>query len=673
MAQTKAQRRKAPPPSSAEVRPAPAYASPSSPFRQRGALVTALCALIVLTTCVAYRWVLGNGFVLLDDNLYITDNPQVQKGLAWESIRWAFTTFHAANWHPVTWLSHMTDVQLFGLDAGRHHLTSLLLHCANAVLLLLLLFRMTGALWRSALVAALFALHPLHVESVAWIAERKDVLSTLFWLLTLFAWLAYVRSKKAGPYLLASALFALGLMAKPMLVTLPFTLLLLDFWPLGRLGLPLRGRWPEVKRLLWEKAPLFALAAASSVVTILAQGKAGAVSTIDQISPAARLLNAGNACMAYLVKMVWPSSLAVFYPHPRSAVLTGAAAAAILTLAGITVLAYRLRRRAPYVIFGWLWYLGTLVPVLGVVQVGRQSMADRYTYVPLIGVFIATAWGLAELAGDHRVARRLAAAASAAALAALLAVSHAQTLHWADDETLFTHVLAVTPENDMAHFHLGNIRLAQGRLDEAITHLQEAIRIDPRVAESYNSLALAWLRQGRIEQGLALLREAYRLDPSNIRARRNLSVALLKTAMGLAGRKDFTEAAPLFEEASSLLEALPPDCLMQWGIALLKLNRFGEAADRFRGVLANDPESGEAHFQLGFALSQLQRHAEAIPHYRRAYGKPGIVSESILWIGEVYRKGGLCDEAVQVYRIIPPSDPAYAASIAGISACGGKP
>jgi Flp pilus assembly protein TadD len=516
-------------------------------------------------------------------------------------------------------------------------------------------------------VAVLFALHPLHVESVAWIAERKDVLSTLFWLLTLYAWLAYVRSKKAGPYALALVLFALGLMAKPMLVTLPFTLLLLDFWPLGRLTLPLR--WATAKGFLREKAPLFILSAASSVVTLTAQAKAGSVAGLAQIPLAERFLNACNSYIAYLAKTVWPSALSVFYPHPRAGDLTATAALSCLVLAGITAGAIALRRRAPYAPFGWLWYLGTLVPVIGLVQVGKQAMADRYTYVPLIGVFIAAAWGLAELEREHRVRRAWIAAAAVAVLGVLSAATRIQVRTWANNDALFTHALAVAPQSDLIRFQVGNTRLLQGRLDEAITHLEEAVRLNPGEAESRNSLALALLSTGRIAEGLEHLRQAYRLQPHNKDAAYNLAMTLLKEAMDLTARRDYRSALPLYEEASTLMAPLPPEGNSQWGIALLGMNRYDEAAGRFQQVLAEQPESGEAHFQLGFALSQLQRHEEAISHYRLAYGRPGVQSASFIWVGDIYRQGGLCREAVMVYRMLAPEDPEYPKAAAGIAAC----
>jgi len=632
-----------------------------------------ICVVLVLSVFAAFQGLLSAGFLKYDDPLYVTENAHVQKGLSGESVVWAFTSTDATNWHPLTWLSHMLDVRLFGSNAGMHHLTSILLHALNAVLLFLLLFRMTGALWRSAFVAAVFALHPLHVESVAWIAERKDVLSTLFWLLTTGAWLAYVKSKKAVPYTGMLVFFALGLMAKPMLVTLPFTLLLLDYWPLQRLAFPLKGHAAEIRRLVWEKAPLFAMSAASCVITVIAQKTGGAVASLDQLPPSVRATNAARAYAAYLVKMVWPSSLAVYYPHPRSGLFTLSAAAAVLALAGATILVLRLGKKAPYLAFGWLWYLGTLVPVIGLVQVGKQAMADRYTYIPLIGIFIALAWGLAALANGSRPLRFAITAAALAVLSTLAILTRVQAGFWSGDEALFTHALAVTSDNDLAHYQIGYIRLMQGHPDEAISHLTEALRINPRIAESHNTLAIALDRRGRKTEALEHFREAVRLQEGNPQAKTNLGLALLKYGIDLVEQKHYGEAVSLFDQASTLPQRIPPNYLIQWGLALSKLGRYQEAADRFQSVLALDPGSGQAHLELGFALSQLQRHAEAISHYRAAYGKEGVRSSSILWIGDVYRTNGLCDEALQVYRIIPPSDPEYPRAAAGISACGGRP
>ena len=554
----------------------PPAAPQPAPQGQHTALIIAICAALVIATFAAFGGLLSSGFTNYDDRTYITENTHVQKGLSRESIAWAFTTTCAANWHPLTWLSHMLDIQLFGLDAGRHHLTSLLMHTLNAVLLFLLLLRMSGALWRCAFVAALFALHPLHVESVAFIAERKDVLSTLFWLLTLGAWLNYVKSRKAAPYALALALYALGLMAKPMLVTLPFTLLLLDFWPLRRLALPLRRRSGALKGLLWEKAPLFAMSAASCVITFVAQRTIGTVATLEKLGFDERLANAALACVSYLGKTVWPSSLAVFYPHPRTGLVSWPVVGAVLLLAGATVLVLRLAKRAPYLPFGWFWYVGTLVPVIGIIQVGGQGMADRYTYVPLIGIFIGIAFGLAELAGHYPWARLAVPLAAAASLVALFPVTRVQTGTWAGSEALFGHALAVTSDNWMAHNNLGVVLFEKGRKQEAIAHYEEAIRINPDFAEAQNNLGVALDQENRTSEAMEHFHQALRIKPDSVQALDNL------------------------------------------GLALAKLDRLPEALERFEQAVRIAPDDARAHFNLGFGLAREHRLTEAQEQFQQA-------------------------------------------------------
>ena len=583
---------------------------PSIPPPPRPAMIAALCALLAVATLAAFWKLHSNGFTLFDDNRYVTENMHVLRGLDRESISWAFTATDAANWHPLTWLSHMLDVQLFGLDAGKQHVTNLLLHMANAILLLLLLFRMTGALWRSAFVAALFALHPLHVESVAWIAERKDVLSTLFWLLTTGAWLAYVKSSKAVPYAMMLAFFALGLMSKPMLVTLPFTLLLLDYWPLQRLTFPLRRRSEEIKKLLWEKAPLFAMAAASSVVTAIIQKKAGAVQTLEAYTFAGRCANAALAYVSYLGKTLWPTSLAAFYPHPRFGLLTWAACGSALLLLAATILAFRLAKRAPYLPFGWFWYLGTLVPVIGLVQVGDQAMADRYTYVPLIGIFIAAAWGLADVVKENAAIRHAAAVAAGGALAALFLLTRIQTGYWSDDMTLFRHALEVTSDNALAHINFGIALGQRGRPSEAMEHFREALRIEPDNTNAMNNLGYALTRLRRLPEALGLLEEAVRRKPNFAEAQNNLGNALV-------GADRLEEAVGHFRQAVRI----QPDFALAWhnlGPALVRLNRMPEAVECLRSVARLHPEYADAQDDLGVALARTGRTAEAIEHYQQA-------------------------------------------------------
>src|SRR5208337_1542954 len=432
--------------------------------------ITLICLILTAVTIGAFWQLKDNGFITYDDPAYISENPQVQGGLSRSGFLWAFSaTTVAGNWHPLTWLSHMLDCQLYGVNPRGHHLTSLFIHLVNTLLLFWVWVRLTKRLWPSALVAALFAVHPLHVESVAWAAERKDVLSAFFWLTTMWAYLRYVERPGMGRYLLLPLSFALGLMAKPMLVTEPFVLLLLDYWPLGRWpqrpvvnsgrkkGKPTPGSGPHPAawRLAWEKAPLFVLAAISCLITIIMQKGAGAVASMDKLPLGARLSNALVAYVSYLVKMLWPRNLAVFYPHPLSGFPGWQIAGAGLLLAGVTALVLRGARRYPYLPVGWFWYLGTLAPVIGIVQVGAQAMADRYTYLPLIGVFIILAFGAADL-GAGRRPRQLALAASfSLALLACLIFSWRQAGYWRNSQTIFTQDLAVTGNNSIAYSNLG--------------------------------------------------------------------------------------------------------------------------------------------------------------------------------------------------------------------------
>ena len=621
--------------------PGPPEPSPTVPAAEPPRLLPfAVCAVLVLATVAAFWGLRSNGFVRLDDDLYVTNNAHVQKGLSGESVRWAFTATEAANWHPVTWLSHMLDVELFGLDAGKHHLTSLLLHILNAMLLFLLLLRMTGALWRSALVAALFALHPLHVESVAWVAERKDVLSTIFWLLTLLAWLAYVRSKKSAPYALALALFALGLMAKPMLVTLPFTLLLLDFWPLRRLALPPKG-WPAALRgLVLEKVPFFALSAASCAATFMAQHAGGAVRPLENLPLADRIANAVWAYAAYLLKALWPSGLSAFYPLPPEGHPAWQVLLAALLLAGIGAGAIRAAQRSPHLLFGWLWYLGTLVPVIGLVQVGDQAMADRYTYVPAIGLFVAIAWAFGGWAGRTAVARTWAAGSVAAALLSLSVATHAQVGYWKSSRTLFGRALAVTTGNFLIHNNLGVLNFEEGKSEEAVAHLQESIRIRPFYELAHDNLGAVLVEAGRMEEAISHFREALRIRPGFARAHDDLAVALLKSGKP--------------EEASGhCLEALraEPDNTeynARMAMVLVMLHREGEAGEYLERALRTGADIFEAHYSLGTALRAAGRLAEAAAHGERALEMKPDSPLALTLMGQIRGSMGLHEEAISL-------------------------
>ncbi|MEA2564479.1 MAG: protein O-mannosyl-transferase [Acidobacteriota bacterium] len=450
---------------------------------------------LALLTLAVYLPVLTHGFIRFDDPLYVTSNPWVKAGLTWKGIAWAFTANVASNWHPLTLLSHMLDCELFGMDPLGHHLTSLLLHTASVVLLFEVLRRMTGDQWRSAAVAALFAIHPTHVESVAWIAERKDVLSGFFWMLTLLAWAFYVRQPSRMRYMAVALSLAAGLLSKPMVVTLPFVLLLLDVWPLGR------------KIRVKEKLPLFALAAASCVATLIAQS--GAIGMASQFPLRLRLANAVLSYVSYLGKTLVPSRLAVFYPMPAEFPAWKVAGAALL-LALLTVLALRAAR---YVTVGWLWFLGTLVPVIGIVQVGGQAMADRYTYLPSIGLFLIAVWGFPRRAVWIPV------------LFALAIGTRLQLRHWQDSESLFRHAAAVTERNFIAHLNLAQIYAKRGDRGRALEHFRTTLEIRPGMWQAQASLGNTLRRWGRPDKALPHLRNAVRLRPHDPRLRKALAEA----------------------------------------------------------------------------------------------------------------------------------------------------
>jgi protein O-mannosyl-transferase len=487
-------------------------------------------ALIAAVTVAVYWPVLHNGFIDYDDTDYVTVNMMVRQGLTLKGLIWSFTAFHAGNWHPLTWLSHMLDIQLFDLNPMGHHADSLLLHAANAVLLCLLLQRLTGCLGRSMTVALLFALHPLHVESVAWIAERKDVLSTLFWLLTMAAYVRYIRKPGLKRYLPVAALFALGLMAKQMLVTLPFVLLLMDYWPLNRLTPRQKEGSPErksVKFILAEKIPLLGIAAAAALVTILAQDAGGALSHGDTGS---LLVNVGNGILSYvkyLRNMVWPADLALFYPlEPGSVTLVKVAGAAAL-LAAISVIVLKQRQKRPYLLFGWFWYLITLLPVIGFIRVGSQAMADRYTYIPLIGIFLGLVWGIAEFAAKWRNGLPVAAGMAAVILAILSVLTVTQIGYWRSSYDLYSHALNVVKRNWLAHNNMAILMAQQYRNNEAIDHLRESLRINPNQAEGFRNLGNAYQSVGNNVAAIEAFREAVRIRPEDVESHFRLGYAYL--------------------------------------------------------------------------------------------------------------------------------------------------
>jgi protein O-mannosyl-transferase len=575
------------------------------------ASLLAIGGLLFLAILCVFGQTLRHEFINCDDQEYVYENPYVLSGVTAPGIQWALGATHAANWHPLTWFAHMLDGQLYGLWAGGHHLTSVLLHAANAILLFLVLWRMTGAVWSSAMVAALFAVHPLRAESVAWVAERKDVLSGLFFMATLAAYVGYARHAfSLGRYLAVVVLFALGLMAKPVLVTLPFVLLLLDYWPLGRFRWsPQRtGTGESAVRLIVEKIPLFVLTALSCVATAVAQRLA--VITLDQVPISWRIGNALVAYVAYLRDFVWPTGLAAFYPYPNGTLPMGQIAGALVILAAISVAVVLGRRRYPYLLVGWLWYLGMLVPMIGLVQVSAQARADRYTYLPQIGLCIALTWGAVRILSTRPHRRWLGAVSAVLALSALLACAWRQTAYWQDSRTIWTRTIDCTSQNYSAHYSLGVTLHVSGAIDQAMAEYQKALAIRPDHAEAHGHLGIALQQRGRREEAIAEYRKALEIMPDYTDAHNNLGAALLET-----GKID--EAIPHFRQALSGNPYLA-QAHSSLGQALADRGQIDEAVTHYQAALQIQPNAERAHYRLGLALRRQGRAAEAAVQFHQA-------------------------------------------------------
>lgn len=593
----------------ARTKPVPAPAE-SLGFGRRE---LAICAALVAAVALIYSPVATYGFVNWDDPEYVTNNPVVRNGISLAGLRWAFTTAQAANWHPVTWLSHMLDVQLFGLQAGWHHVTSVLLHLMSTLLLFAWLRRSTGAVGRSAVVAALFAVHPSHVESVAWVAERKDTLSTVFWMISLWAYTAYALHATRRRYFFVLASVALGLMAKPMLVTLPFVFLLLDIWPLRRLSFDRAegGERPALGHLIMEKIPLLALAVVSSIATFIAQSRGGAVARLDAYPLRLRAVNALISYVAYVGETLWPARLAVVYP-PRAVPPIWVVAAVLTMLALITALTVRAVRKRPYALVGWFWYLGTLIPVIGLVQVGSQPMADRYTYIPMIGLLIILSWGAHEILVRGSAWRAAAPIAASAALVGCALVAHAQVGYWRDDLTLWSHALAVTAPNARAHNNLGNALSDRGRVDDAITHYREAIKIDSRFGEAHSNLANALVARGLLVEAQHEYEAALRDRPTDPFAHNGLGSLLDdqgKVDEAIAHYKAALQAAPEMADVHNNL-----------AVALTKQGRMDDAIREFLEAIRANPANANYHYNLGVIFSQRGDTTQARRHLEAAVG-----------------------------------------------------
>jgi tetratricopeptide (TPR) repeat protein len=615
-----------------------------------GAPTIGLLAALVVITLVVFAPVRHFDFVSIDDAIYVTGNSLIRGGLTWSAAASTFTSTYANFWHPLTMLSLMVDVHLFGMNPGALHCTNLLLHLGSTLLLFLALLRMTGAAGPSAFVAALFAVHPLHVESVAWIAERKDVLSTFFWMLTLWAYVRYVRVPTPARYGLVVVSFALGLMAKPMLVMLPFTLLLLDVWPLGRISLsaadPTHPRRRPIPSRAWlplvrEKVPLFVLAVAASLAAFLAQQRGGAVATLDSFPVTIRVPNALVASVTYVLKMVWPRVLVAFYPYPQVAQVWQALAA-LAVLVGVSVLVVAFAPRRPSLAVGWFWYLLTLLPVSGLVQVGSHAMADRYTYVPLIGLFIMVAWGVPEAVGTGRLKRIILAAGAAAVIVACGTVARAQVMTWQNSPALWEHTLRVMPDNYYAHNALGLELKKQGRASEAAAHFLRSAELAPGLPNANNNLGRLQAEQGRTAEAIEQFREALRRQPDYLPACVNLGDSLMA-----AGRLE--EAVRQYQEALRL-GGSSADTRMNLGSALLSLGRPTEAVEQLREAVRLQPDHAEAHMNLGTALFDMNRLEEALREHAEAVRlDPGSANARFNLASTLQRMGRFADAAAQ-YR-----------------------
>jgi tetratricopeptide (TPR) repeat protein len=564
---------------------------------------------LAVTTFIAYHQILHNEFVDFDDNMYVTENSHVQSGLNRDSFLWVFGFTKIVYWHPLTWLSHILDCQLFGLRPGMHHLASLLIHIASTLLLFTAFKRMTGAVWRSAFVAALFALHPINVDSVAWIAERKNVLSTFFWMLTMLTYVYYTEKPNISRYLLMIAAFVFGLLSKPMLVTLPFVLLLLDYWPLKRF------EKKQVKKLILEKLPLFILTAVSTYVSSLSFKNPSGTQTSPMYL---RLANALVSYIKYIFKMIWPADLAVFYPYPFS-VPAWQVIGSLLLLICISAIVIWLMRKKPYLITGWLWYTGTLVPVLGLVKIGLwPAIADRWMYVPSVGIFIIIAWGFYDLFARWRLSRILISILAAAFLSALGICTYFQTFYWRNSITLFEHATAATKNNYIMLNNLGNTLVSQNKLDEAVRQFNSALQIYPTYAPTYNNLGAALELQGKLNDAIYCYRQVVRLDP------------------------DFPEA---YNNLGKIFRAQ---------------GKEEQAISYYLKALELKPDFAEAHYNLANILTAQDKLYQASIHYRKAIQIAPRNADAYNNLANVFQLQGKLDEAINLYRQVLSINAGYA-------------
>jgi tetratricopeptide (TPR) repeat protein len=669
--------------------------------------------LLTVAVIMAFWQVSHCNFISYDDPIYVTGNIHIRSGVTTEAIMWAFTTTHASNWHPVTWISHMLDVQLFGLNPLWHHLTNLLFHVANTLLLFFVFHRMTKAPWKSAFVAALFALHPLHVESVAWVAERKDVLSTFLWMLSMGAYIHYVEDRRLRNYLAVLILFALGLMAKPMLVTLPFVLLLMDWWPLERMqgtgsaknrgsergaggakrntgvelevpstnkkkgksgkkrvpgsspgqipqGVELgekpvdRGfQWGLIRPLLMEKIPLFFLAALSCIVTFIVQQRGGAVQSIEVFAPGVRIANALVSYILYIRKMVWPDDLAVFYPHPGLRPFWQVLGA-VLLLAAVTSAVIRVAKRFPYLAVGWLWFTGTLVPVIGIVQVGNQGMADRYTYIPLIGLSVMAAWGVPELLKKLRYRKEALFAMCVITLPCLFVVTWTQLDYWRNSIALCEHALKVTDHNNSIHTLRGAVYAELGNQRQAIEDYDEAIEISPVDALAYLNRGVAYAKLGNQRQAIEDYDRAIQISPNFVVAYFNRGIAYRELGNHRQAISDFDRAIEINPEHA--------EAFLNRGIVHYELGNFQQVISDFDRAIEIDPGNADAYNHRGMAYGKLGNHQQAILDFDRAVEINPEDAGIYMNRGVVYSKLGDYRQAISDFDRAMRINPGFAAA-----------
>jgi Flp pilus assembly protein TadD len=616
-------------------------------FAKRNVIVS-VYSVLILSTLLVFWQVRNFDFVNYDDDRYVYENPHVLNGLTPDGIIWAFTTGSVSNWHPITWLSLMLDCQLFGKNPGWMHLINLLLHLVNTLLLFAVLKKMTSSLWPSAFVAAAFALHPMHVESFAWIAERKDVLSTLFWMLTLLAYAGYVKRPTILRYLVTITIFAVGLMTKPMLVTLPFVLLLLDYWPMNRFDsqpAETSGRW---HRIMIEKIPFFVLTAISSVITFFVQRSGGAVTYFRVLPLHSRVANAFLSYAKYIGKMFWPQDLAVFYPFDVRTIQFWQVVLCALLIVVVSVLAIRFGRKQKYLFVGWFWFVGTLIPVIGLVQVGQQSLADRYTYISYIGLFIIIGWGLPKLFSKWPQ-RKIALGLSMVIVLTTLGIcAHQQVSFWNNSVTLFSHAVKVTRNNYLAYDSLGVAFNSLGRYQDAIEAYKQAIRIKPDYAEAYYNLGVVCDKLGRYQDAVESYKQAIKIKPHYAKAYINLGVACNKL-----GR--YQDAVETYKQVMQIKPDYA-DAYINLGVTYYKLGRYQDAVESYKQAIRIKPDYALAHYNVGIACDKLGRYEDAVKAYKQAIRiKPDYIKAHYN-LGLDYLTVGDKGSALEEYKILKTLD-----------------